>query len=543
MGNHGVGRAGISSRVGAGLPRLDAVLPKVRTSQHERMSRPGGGGLLLLGPDEALYATTGDLEGVAPDRPRGFAGVVLRVTLEGATSVWARGLRDPWRCAFGPADALWCGDAGVEGLDEINVVQEGAHHGWPTMLGRACRTEPCDPARFSGPLHRFIREPPACGVVGGVHYTGRRFPALANTYLFADRCEGRVRALRTTRVGVSEVATVGRLDAPVAHLATDAAGELYAVHEAEGRVTRLEVPDPEPGFPTRLSESGCFSDLPSLTPAPGVVPYDVNAALWTDGAIKDRHLAIPPGTEIERAVDGAWRFPTGSVLLKSFSGPARPIETRVMVRRELDWAFHTYRWNDEGTDAVLLTERVTVDVELPGVEGISYLFPDRAGCGVCHGAVGRVLGPGDGQLRRHDQLEAMAEIGLFAPGASAPALADPGDSRAPIEARARAYLHANCAHCHRVGGWQPPGLGLDLRAEIPLAEAGLCGVPLRYASPWAAGVWRLAPGSPEDSNLLHRMRLRGSGQMPPIATARRDEVGEAVVEAWIRALEGCPEEQ
>ncbi len=506
-----------------------------------------GGGHLLLGPDERLYLTLGDRAGVGRASPDALTGAVLRVGLDGGHAVWARGLRDPWRCAFGPSNALWCGDAGPDDLDEIDVLLEGSDHGWPAMLGRACRTEPCEPERYAGPLHRFTRPGPACGVVGGVHYRGQRFPALDGAYLFADRCDGAVRALRTTRVGVSEVATIGRLDHSVVHLGEDGAGDLYAVDEMGGHITRLEVPEPEPGFPVHLSESGCFEDLPSLAAAPGVLRYDVNAPLWTDGVIKDRHLVVPPDAAIERGDDGEWRFPTGSILLKTFSTAERPIETRVMVRREVDWGFHTYRWNDGGTDAELLHDRLTVDVALETADGplhVPYLFPDRAGCGVCHGGSGRVLGPGDPQLDRTGQLEAMGDIGLFTEagrGPAGPSMPDISDPAMPLEARARGYLHANCAHCHRPGGWQPPGLGLDLRAGIPLAEAGLCGVPLRYASLWAGGAWRIAPGVPSESNLLQRMRLRGSGQMPPIGTARADAAGLALVEAWIEALETCPD--
>lgn len=505
-----------------------------------------GGGHLLFGPEARLYLTLGDRAGQGAASVDGLAGAIVRIGLDGGHLVWARGLRDPWRCTFDGTDALWCGDAGPEGLDEIDVVRQDADHGWPAMLGRACRTEPCQPERYAGPLHRFTRPESACGVVGGVHYRGSRFPSLEGAYLFADRCDGAIRAMRTTRVGVSEVATVGRLDHPVVHLGEDDAGELYAVDEAGGRIVHLEVPDPEPGFPARLSESGCFDDLPSLRPAAGVMRYDVNAPLWTDGLIKDRHLVVPPDATIERDADGEWRFPTGSVLLKSFSTRARPVETRVMVRRDLDWAFHTYRWNAEGTDALLLDERLTEEIEIDTEDGprhVAYQFPDRAVCGVCHGGSGRVLGPNDAQLDRADQLDALADVALFADpdrAPAGPAMPDITDDAASLEDRARGYLHANCSHCHRPGGWQPPGLGLDLRAGTPFADAGLCGVPLRYASVWAGGAFRLAPGSAADSNLLQRMRLRGSGQMPPIGTARVDPGGLDLVQAWIESLEGCP---
>ncbi len=442
-----------------------------------------GGGQVLFDRDGGLYVVFGDRAGAGGVDPQSAAGTVLRVDLDsGQQATWARGLRDPWRCDVGPSGALWCGDVGPDDFDEITVVNNGQHHGWPHMVGRACRAEGCEPERYAAPLHTVQRRAEGCGVTGGVHYAGAA-EALRGALLYSDRCDGTLHGMRTTRVGVSEIAVVGRLPVGVTHLGRDADGELLAVDEASGGLYRLRVPPPQPGFPARLSEAGCFEDLPGLRPAPGVVPFEVNSPLWTDGAVKDRHLALPPGARVER-VDGEWRFPEGAVLLKSFSFPrggvVRPVETRVMVRRELEWAFHTYRWNDEGTDAELLADSETVDLQIDG-DRLQYLYPDRAGCGVCHGSSGRVLGPSDIQLARGPQLAEMARVGVIADAEVAlTPLADPADESLPLEDRARAWLHANCSHCHRPGGWTPPGLGIDFRATTPLAEAGFCGERLRY---------------------------------------------------------------
>jgi hypothetical protein len=46
----------------------------------------------------------------------------------------------------------------------------------------------------------------------------------------------------------------------------------------------------------------------------------------------------------------------------------------------------------------------------------------------------------------------------------------------------------------------------------------------------------IAPGSPERSVLLHRIGLRGAGQMPPLATNRVDEQGLALIREWVREM-------
>jgi hypothetical protein len=48
--------------------------------------------------------------------------------------------------------------------------------------------------------------------------------------------------------------------------------------------------------PSRLSQTGLFIDLTTLEPALGLIPYEVNSPLWSDGAVKMRWI----GGAIER---------------------------------------------------------------------------------------------------------------------------------------------------------------------------------------------------------------------------------------------------
>ena len=47
----------------------------------------------------------------------------------------------------------------------------------------------------------------------------------------------------------------------------------------------------------------------------------------------------------------------------------------------------------------------------------------------------------------------------------------------------------------------------------------------------------ISPGKPDASVLLHRMTIRGSGQMPIIATNKVDEEAVKVIRQWIEQLD------
>lgn len=326
------------------------------------------------------------------------------------------------------------------------------------------------------------------------------------------------------------------------------------------------LPDSSQPMPARLSDTGCFTDLETLTPGPDLVPYEVSSPLWTDGAFKPRYMVVPTPERISIAEDGSWGFPDGSVLIKVFgfefdtgdSESRRPVETRFMVRNDGRWDYFTYEWNDEGTDGALLDSRKTVAYTIAGSAGpevIQYLFPQREDCTTCHfESIHEVLGPKTSQLNRnHDydglvanQLVAMAEIDLLDIGedgaidpSAQPRMANPSAGEGSLEDRARAYLDANCAHCHRPKVYADTALhGLDLRYEVSLDESGLC-EQMRYFPAWA-GMPRVAPGDPDGSGILQRFILEDAQRMPSIGTSVVDPFGTTLLRNWIAQLQSCP---
>jgi putative heme-binding domain-containing protein len=175
----------------------------------------------------------------------------------------------------------------------------------------------------------------------------------------------------------------------------------------------------------------------------------------------------------------------------------------------------------------------------------------------CHSAWSEyALGFQPEQLNRagpdgRNQLIALGEAGLIRrvgrddkplPPFDAPSagrerrLADPHDAKQPLEARARAYLHANCGHCHANGG----GGAVDLRLQFPVAVSEMKAVGVRpargdFALPEAAII---KPGDPFASTLFFRMAKFGRDRMPHIGSERPDEAGLKLIEEWIAGLAG-----
>jgi uncharacterized repeat protein (TIGR03806 family) len=304
------------------------------------------------------------------------------------------------------------------------------------------------------------------------------------------------------------------------------------------------------GLPARLSETGCFDPSAPIRPLPGLIPYEVNMPLWSDGAAKERWLALPDGARMHVSPDGDLDLPAGSVTVKTFSVAGRRIETRFLVRLMTgEWAGYTYEWNEAGTDAVVLSEgsrrRMLGDQQ--------WHYPTRAECLSCHTeAAGRTLGLELSQLNTEvqyaggpatNQLSLWSTWGLFdapLPGDphGLPALPTPADTNAPLDVRARAYMHANCSICHR------PGVELtgrtDFRFTTPLSQTMTCDAEPRDLLRAPPDARILMPGNPDKSMIVVRMLELGRGRMPEVGSLMVDEEGVKLVSDWIRALPGCP---
>jgi len=304
-----------------------------------------------------------------------------------------------------------------------------------------------------------------------------------------------------------------------------------------------------------LGATGCVGPQYPFEWVDGAIPFEVNAPLWTDGAIKDRALLLAETATVSVGDDGALVFPEGAVIGKRFSvdtgAETRLAEVRLLRRTAEGWDAISYQVDGVGVGT--LVPEGGFEIELDFVDPpLTWLYPSQVDCLACH-RVNPVLGPTVEQLNRDrdydewraNQLVALDAIGLFEPPLDGsvddlPRAADPHDENVSAEQRARAVLHGNCAHCHQPGGWAPDDLPLDLRWSTPLADTHACDVEVMYTTMGTAGTKVFAPGDPADSNGLERMKTRGLGQMPMFGTYKLDVVGTNLVERWILGLAECP---
>jgi hypothetical protein len=299
-----------------------------------------------------------------------------------------------------------------------------------------------------------------------------------------------------------------------------------------------------------LSQTGCFSSLgPEPVAMAGMVHFEINSQLWSDGALKRRWIVLPDGGTITRTDAIGWDVPVGTMMVKEFSlvmdendpSSRRPVETRFLVKDDAEgnWSGYSLQWDDAFTDAMLLegSNAELKDWMITTTEGgtrvHSHTYPSRPQCTTCHnGASGTLLGVRTKQLLRRvdydgiadDQLEAMDRIGLFAtPLAGLPSdpIVSPSDPTYPLELRARGYLSANCSHCH-----PPLRATRDMRWETPLASTMLCADS------------EIVAGDSASSFLWLRMNARPG--MPPIATQIQDFYGMSVISRWIDGMTSCP---
>jgi glucose/arabinose dehydrogenase len=431
------------------------------------------GGALAFGHDGMLYVTSGD---GTSDSDKNVVGQdmgtllakVLRidvdhpdpektysvpkdnpfVDLPGARpEIWAYGLRNPWRMTVDRKTGhLWVGQNGQDLWEQAYLVRKGENYGWSVMEG----SHPFYPNRKPGPtpfVAPTVEHPhsEARSLTGGIVYYGSDHPELRGAYIYGDYSTGKVWAVKHDGQKVLWHKEIADTRLTITGFGTDHRGEVLICDfrgDGKGGIYTLE-PTPKAAastFPRKLSESGLFTSVKGHEMQPSLIPYTVNAVLWSDGAAKQRWLGIPEGGKIEFTTWRGWNLPDQTVIVKSFyldleeGNPAsrRWIETRFLTRQAGEWFGYSYAWNDEQTEGTLVEARgmdrdFTVAVPKSaahpdGERKLVWHYPSRTECMVCHSrAANWVLGLTELQMNRdHDyggvcenQLRVFERIGLF----------------------------------------------------------------------------------------------------------------------------------
>lgn len=322
-----------------------------------------------------------------------------------------------------------------------------------------------------------------------------------------------------------------------------------------GRGVRMVVGEP---FPKRLSEWRLFQgELSKLVPNDGVLPYDINTPLFSDYAAKSRVVWMPKGSSAQYDATDAFRLPEGAVIAKTFSYPGRLIETRILVNTRSGWVGLPYVWNSQQNEANLEIAPDPIDMEWTQPSGermkVHYIIPNTNQCKECHERA-KTMAP-IGLKARHlnkdfaysdgveNQLVRWTKAGYLT-GAPSPegvprnaVWNDP--QTGTVEQRARAYLDANCAHCHdRQAAADNSGLFLTAMERDPL-RLGFCKVPV--AAGHGAGDLRfdMVHGSPDESIMLRRMNsVEPKVMMPELGRASIHREGVELIRQWIASIQG-----
>ncbi len=568
------------------------------------------GGCVKFGADGYLYCPVGDGSGYADGNSSGqdlsdFQASMLRIDVDhqdkgrayaipkdnpfltvanARPEIYAFGMRNIWRMSFDRATGdLWAGDVGQDLWDMVLRVEKGGNYGWSVTEGtHPFRPErPVGPAPISPPVIEHDHSE-ARSITGGFVYRGTRQQELIGTYLYGDFDTGKIWGIEYDRAAKKVLRHRELVDTAlrIVGFAEDLDGELLIIdytgtlHQLVPRPPIAASPVPQE-FPRLLSQTGLFANTKNHEPAAGVIPYSVNSPLWSDGAHKERFIAVPGDNQVEYHPTDAWKFPEGSVLVKTFALDLEPgnaqsrrrLETRLLHIEQDHWRGYTYVWKEDQSDAELLDARganktfVVKDATAPGGQREQvWHFPSRSECTLCHTMPAKfVLGLNTPQMNRDhkygtvqaNQLDTLDHIGMFtkrvsdyydrkdaATGkvTSSPRerLVDPHDAMATINDRARSYLHVNCADCHiRWGG----GNALfQLQYTLPLEATGTINTLATHGDFGIPGAKILVPGDAEKSLLWHRMRITERGRMPHVGSNVVDRPAVELIKKWISEL-------
>ena len=259
------------------------------------------GGGLRIGPDEKLYASTGENDVQDSAGPPGSStnpyaqdlgdlrGKILRLELDGSPAagnpflaqagargeIFALGFRNPFRFGFDPVTrALWAGDVGEDTIEEIDLVTAGGNYGWPRCEGTlppGCAQPGDIPPVFSYP-HTGSGALGETVIAGAFPQTGA-LAAYADRYFFADferEPGGAIYsvALDGSRTGFAAAPETVVTDAggPV-DVVVGPDGALYYVAYLDGAVRRLAPEGAPPGACTTIAACGTALDAALPDPA------------------------------------------------------------------------------------------------------------------------------------------------------------------------------------------------------------------------------------------------------------------------------------
>jgi glucose/arabinose dehydrogenase len=191
-------------------------------------------------------------------------------------TVWAYGLRNPWRCSFDrDTGDLWIGDVGQNAVEEVNFQAAGTgagrNYGWRCTEGTSnTGLTGCTfgSPTLTAPIHVYNHVSGTNGgycLTGGYVYRGCRIPDLQGTYIFADYSSSNIWSFRYNAATNTKTEFVNRNSTlgtsaeggvvnQIASFGEDASGEIY-IADHGGQIYKIIpatgdgpcAPPPPPG--------------------------------------------------------------------------------------------------------------------------------------------------------------------------------------------------------------------------------------------------------------------------------------------------------
>jgi uncharacterized repeat protein (TIGR03806 family) len=294
-------------------------------------------------------------------------------------------------------------------------------------------------------------------------------------------------------------------------------------------------------FSSVLSDYDIYKDdYSSLSPANGMIEYQLATPLFTDYAAKQRLIRLPEGKTLNVNSDGSFLYPDSTLIVKTFYYPSIQseqshkydiIETRLLYFLDNKWNVAVYEWNHDQTEAYLIKEGKTREAKWITPDGnrksTKYKIPSLAECTTCHQSSDKVVPLGlelanmnvDIRIDSEsvNQIDHLKNKGLFHASQLPQIDSFPkwNDTKKPLDRRARAYLDVNCSHCHTKSGFAGYTT-LQLDYEIPLAQTGI---------------------NKNKKSIRNRLKSKWKGEkMPLIGTTVIHDEGVELIEQYLNQL-------
>jgi len=231
---------------------------------------------LRIGPDGKLWWTVGDnVPSISNAQTlTNIYGKILRFRLDGTIpsdnpflhipgavpSIYAYGLRNPFRFTFLPNGKAMVADTGSSYWEEMNTIQPGGNFGWDFYEGNCGSCGSINPVYAYGHL-------PTDGAISAISaYSGSVFPKQYNQVVFfGDYNRGDIEAVTFDPTYNTEISdnVFDSSAGTIADLQEGPDGNLYFVSIFEGTFSKISPTGPFP--PTAAVSASPNAGMPSLT--------------------------------------------------------------------------------------------------------------------------------------------------------------------------------------------------------------------------------------------------------------------------------------